>query len=73
MVGDQEGWTRKLIDFVGLEWDDACLRFHESTRVTTSLSNEQVRRPMYRSSMERWRHYEKHLGPLRAALGMDGA
>jgi tetratricopeptide (TPR) repeat protein len=70
MVNDQERVTRELVAFAGLPWDDRCLRFHENRRVVLTSSNEQVRRPMYASSVERWRNYEKHLGPLREALGI---
>lgn len=69
MVGDSEAESRRLIDFVGLPWDDRCLRFHENKRLVATASQSQVRRPIYRDSIERWRHYEKHLGPLRDALG----
>jgi len=68
LVDDLEGQARKLIDFIGLEWDDACLEFHKSKRVVTTLSNEQVRRPIYKSSSGRWRNYEPWLGPLIDAL-----
>jgi len=68
LVADQEAWSRRLIEFIGLEWNDACLRFHENKRVVLTLSNDQVRRPMYSSSVGRWRKYEKHLGPLKDAL-----
>ncbi len=71
LVNDQEGWSRRIVEFAGLEWDDACLRFHESPRVTATLSNEQVRRPMYQSSVGRHRHYDRHLAPLRQALGLS--
>lgn len=64
LVSDQEGVSRRMIEFIGLEWDDACLRFHESGRIVTTASFEQVRRPMYASSVGRWRDYEKHLAPL---------
>lgn len=64
LVQDQEPRSRAMIEHVGLEWDDACLRFHENTGSVRTASTEQVRRPMYSSSTERWRHYEKHLGPL---------
>ncbi|MEZ6241920.1 MAG: sulfotransferase [Phycisphaerales bacterium] len=67
-VANQETETRRLIDFLGLDWDDACLRFHESDRVVYTHSNEQVRRPMYTSSVGRWRHYAAHLEPLTNAL-----
>jgi hypothetical protein len=71
LVEDQEAWTRRIVEFVGLEWDDHCLRFHESRRISSTLSNEQVRRPMYRSSIGRHRHYADHLDPFRRALGME--
>jgi len=69
LVADQEATTRRLIEHVGLDWDDACLRFHETDRSTPTASNDQVRQPMYNTSVERWRNYEKHLGPLFDALG----
>jgi tetratricopeptide (TPR) repeat protein len=68
MVDDVEAGARRLIEFMDLPWDDACLRFHESERAVRTLSQSQVRRPIYRSSLGRWRHYEQHLGPLQAAL-----
>ncbi|WP_126452752.1 tetratricopeptide repeat-containing sulfotransferase family protein [Sulfuriflexus mobilis] len=68
LVIDQEAWSRKLIDFCGLEWDDACLNFHKSKRVVNTASNQQVRQPIYKGSMQRWRPYEKHLQPLIDAL-----
>ena len=68
-VADPETAARRLVDFVGLAWDDACLRFHESKRAVTTPSRWQVRQPIYRTSMQRWRNYEAHLGPLRNALG----
>lgn len=71
MVADQEGMSRRIIEFLGLDWDDACLRFHETGRVVMTLSYDQVRQPMYTSAVGRWRKYEKHLGPLKSALGID--
>ncbi len=71
LVGDQEGWSRKLIDFVGLDWDDRCLVFHQTERPVFTSSAWQVRQPLYNSSIGRWRHYEKHLEPLFQALGVD--
>ncbi len=70
MVEDQEAQTRRLIDFAGLDWDDACLRFHETKRVVRTRSNEQVRQPIYKSAVARWKRYEQHLAPLREALGV---
>jgi hypothetical protein len=69
LVSDMEAQTRRLLDYCGLEWDEACLRFHETKRTVATASVMQVRRPVYTSSVQRWRRYEKHLGPLFAALG----
>lgn len=69
LVADQDARSRTLIDHVGLSWDDACLRFHEQTGSVRTASTDQVRQPMYTSSTQRWRRYEKHLGPLIEALG----
>jgi len=69
IVADQEGQARRLIEYCGLEWDDACLDFHENRRAVHTASMTQVRQPIYRSSVERWRRYEKFLGPLFGALG----
>jgi tetratricopeptide (TPR) repeat protein len=69
MIADQEGMTRKLIDFLGLEWDDACLDFHQTARSVQTISQWQVRQPIYTTSVKRWKHYDKHLGPLKQALG----
>jgi tetratricopeptide (TPR) repeat protein len=66
LVADQETWTRKIIEFIGLEWDDRCLAFHETSRSVTTASAWQVRQKIYRGSVERWRHYEKFIGPLKA-------
>jgi len=68
LVDDQEGWSRKIIDFIGLEWDDRCLRFYESTSAVTTLSREQVKQPIYRTSLTRAERYGAHLDPLRATL-----
>jgi tetratricopeptide (TPR) repeat protein len=69
LVADQEGQSRRLVEFVGLEWNDTCLRFYESDRVTLTRSSAQVRKPMHARSVGRWRNYETHLGPLMDALG----
>lgn len=69
VIQDVEGQARRLIDYCGLEWDDACIAFYENKRVVRTASVAQVRKPVYKSSVERWRRYEKHLGPLLGALG----
>lgn len=68
MVADQEGTSRRIFEFLGLPWTDSALRFHESKRTSLTSSNSQVRQPVYNRSVGRHRHYEKYLGPLRAAL-----
>ena len=72
LVGDFEAQVRRLLNFVGVGFDRACLRFHESEHATRTLSYEQVRRPIHRRSVGRWRRYAGRLGPLRAALGIAG-
>ena len=69
LVGNQEEQSRKLIAHCGLDWDDACLNYTENERAVNTISRWQVRQPIYKSSMKRWRPYEKHLGPLITALG----
>ncbi len=69
LIEAPEEQSRKLIEFVGLPWDPACLTPHESARPVRTLSRLQVRQPIYSSSVGRWRRYDKHLGPLKAALG----
>jgi tetratricopeptide (TPR) repeat protein len=68
LVANQEGVSRALVDFCGLEWDDRCLRFHEMRRKVATASYDQVRQPMYNRSVGRWRHYESHLTALHQAL-----
>ncbi len=69
LVADQEAETRRLLEFCGLDWNDACLEFHKTDRQVRSASSTQVRKPMYKGAVGRWKHYEKHLDPLRKALG----
>lgn len=69
LVADQEGQSRKLIAHCKLDWDDACLNYTENERSVNTISRWQVRQPIYKTSMKRWKPYEKHLGPLIAGLG----
>jgi tetratricopeptide (TPR) repeat protein len=64
LVADQEGWTRKILAFLGLEWDERCLDFHTMERPVLTASYWQVRQKIYQSSVSRWRNYEKFIGPL---------
>lgn len=69
MVENQEAESKRMLEFCGLEWDDAVMNFHETDRQVRSASSTQVRKPMYKSAMGRWKNYAKHLDPLRKALG----
>lgn len=69
MVADQEQRTRDLLDFIGLPFDPACLEYYSSGRVAITLSNDQVRQPIYTSSTKRYERYAKHLAPLIEGLG----
>jgi tetratricopeptide (TPR) repeat protein len=64
LVDDQEGWSRKMLQFVGLPWDERCMEFHTTRRSVMTASKWQVRQKMTRSSIERWRNYQPFLGPL---------
>jgi tetratricopeptide (TPR) repeat protein len=68
VVDDIEGQARRMLAFCGLPWDDACLAFHRQEGTVRTASAYQVRQPIYRQSLGRWRAYEKHLGPLLEAL-----
>jgi tetratricopeptide (TPR) repeat protein len=63
-VADLEGVARRLVAFCGLEWEPACLAFHESKSPVRTASVSQVRQPIYTRSVARWKHYERSLGPL---------
>ena len=69
LVVDQENETRRLLEFLDLPWEEACLDFHKSKRVAATISYDQVNQKMYTSSSGRWKNYEKHLGPLIDIVG----
>jgi Tfp pilus assembly protein PilF len=69
LVDDTEGEIRRMLDYLELPFDAACLRFHETERAVRTPSSEQVRRPISRKSVDEWRAFEPWLGPLKAALG----
>jgi hypothetical protein len=71
VVSKQEETSRAIIAHCGLDWDPKCLAFHEHERQVRTASFWQVRQPLYASSVGRWQAYEKHLGPLKAALGLS--
>jgi tetratricopeptide (TPR) repeat protein len=68
-VNNQKALSRKLIKFCGLDWDDRCLEFHKNARIVRTASKLQVRQPLYKTSIGRWRRYRTHLGSLIDALG----
>lgn len=69
LIDDPEGEVRRLLDYLGLPFDPACLQFHSNRRAVRTPSAEQVRRPINRDGVGAWRHYEPWLGPLKSALG----
>lgn len=64
LVAEPEVWSRKIIEFIGLPWDPRCLEFHKTERAVVTASNWQVRQAIYSRSVDRWRNYEKFIGPL---------
>ena len=68
VVADLETQVRRLLDYCGLPFEQACLDFHSNKRAVRTPSSEQVRQPIYQSGLEQWRHYESHLEPLKKAL-----
>lgn len=71
LVGDLEGNVRRMLAHCGLEWDERCLAFHQTTRQVITASSAQVRRPLYRTSLQRWQPRQALLAPLLDALGPE--
>jgi tetratricopeptide (TPR) repeat protein len=71
LIEDPEGESRRLIEFLGLEWEPACLDFHRTERAVFTASSWQVRQPLFKRSVGRWRHYARHLEPLLQVLTPD--
>lgn len=69
MVNNQEHETRRILDFLNLEFTEDCLRFHESESIAATVSSKQVQQPMYSTSAGRWKRYEKHISVLIDRLG----
>jgi tetratricopeptide (TPR) repeat protein len=69
LVEDFEPNVRRILEFVGLEFEPACLEFYKTERSVRTASSEQVRQPIYKEGIDQWRHFEPWLGPLRKALG----
>ena len=64
LVDNQREETERIIKFLGLPWAEECMDFHKSKYVARTISYDQVNQKMYTSSKNRWKNYEKHLGPL---------
>lgn len=69
LVAQPETEVCRMLDYLGLPFEQTCLQFHNTDRVVTTASSEQVRRPLYRDALEQWRHYEPWLGQLKTTLG----
>jgi tetratricopeptide (TPR) repeat protein len=72
LVDDQERVSREIVARCGLEWEPACLDFHLNSAAVSTASSAQVRRPMYRDAVQRWRYYERQLQPLVDFLQREG-
>ena len=70
LTSDPEAVSRRLVEFCSLTWDERCLEFYKTSRAVATSSYDQVSQPIYKESVERWRHYEQYLEPLRKALGL---
>jgi tetratricopeptide (TPR) repeat protein len=68
VVDDLEGQVRRMLDFCGLPFEEACLRYYETERDVRTPSSEQVRQPIFRTALDQWKPYEPYLAPLQAAL-----
>ncbi len=73
LVSDFEPQVRRLLEFCDLEWDENCRSFYRTERPVSTASVAQVRQPLYKTSVGRWRRFEKHLGPLLAELKIQSA
>jgi hypothetical protein len=69
VIADLEGSVRRMLDYCGLPFEQACVDFHRTERRVHTASSEQVRRPINREGVDQWRNFEPWLGPLREALG----
>ena len=69
LIANKEAETKKLLEFCELSWDDNCLNFHKNTRSVATASLAQVRQPLYKTSIEKWKKYSKNLKVLKKQLG----
>ena len=71
VLDDLEKQVRRILDFCGLDFEESCLEFYKTKRNIKTPSSEQVRQPIYKTAMQQWQHFDKHLRPLKAELGID--
>ena len=71
LIADPSEQVRTLLVDSGLDYDPACLKFFESDDIVSTMSLQQVRKPIYKEGLEQWRNYEAHLDPLKEALGPE--
>ena len=69
IIDDLEGQVTKMLEFLELPFEDSCITFYETDRSVRTASSEQVRKPINKSGMDRWKPYAKHLKPLLDGLG----
>jgi len=70
LVDSPSAWSKRIIEFIGLDWDERCLNSHKTQRKVGTASNWQVRQEIYNTSKARWHHYEPYLEPLRGLQNM---
>ena len=71
VLDDLEGQTRRMLDFLGVPFEEQCLAFHKTTRAVRTASSEQVREPINRKGQGAWKPFEQWLDPLKEALGPE--
>ncbi len=69
VIADLEGQVRRMLNYLELPFESACVDFHKTDRAVRTPSSEQVRQPIYTTGMDQWQHFAEHLQPLREALG----
>jgi len=69
VIDDLEGQVRRMLAYIGVPFDQACMDFHKTDRAVRTASSEQVRQPISRAGVDAWKPYEAWLQPLRDALG----
>jgi hypothetical protein len=68
LVADQETYSRAIVEYCGLEWNEQCMMFYKTRREIPSASFDQVNKPIHKDSVHRWRHYETYLAELKHAI-----